>query len=238
MRRYPDEILAAQLDYPKLYLEKWDAESRKQRVVGVAANDCHHNQVFLVKMVDENTVLLGTIVDDDEDMRKITAAQRPGIREMTKGRKPGDVLIQLDFDPYRVSFHNVSTHVLAPELTEPAVRAAVKAGHVYVSHDWMCDPTGFAFVAVRESAAAEFAVQTRVGIMGDEVEHNGDLRLVAEFPLPCMVRILKDGKEISRSNGDRVQLDPDGPGVYRVEGWLTVDGEERVWVYSNPIYLR
>ena len=30
----------------------------------------------------------------------------------------------------------------------------------------------------------------------------------------------------------------DGPGVYRVEGWLTIDTEERVWIYSNPIYLR
>ena len=27
-------------------------------------------------------------------------------------------------------------------------------------------------------------------------------------------------------------------GVYRVEGWLKVDGEERPWIYSNPIYAR
>jgi len=29
-----------------------------------------------------------------------------------------------------------------------------------------------------------------------------------------------------------------GPGVYRVEGWLTLDGEERGWIYANPIYVR
>jgi len=28
------------------------------------------------------------------------------------------------------------------------------------------------------------------------------------------------------------------PGVYRVEGWLKLDGELRPWVYSNPIYVR
>ena len=27
-------------------------------------------------------------------------------------------------------------------------------------------------------------------------------------------------------------------GVYRVEGFLTVDGEMRSWVYSNPVYVR
>jgi hypothetical protein len=27
-------------------------------------------------------------------------------------------------------------------------------------------------------------------------------------------------------------------GVYRVEGWLECGGEERGWVYSNPIYIR
>jgi hypothetical protein len=26
--------------------------------------------------------------------------------------------------------------------------------------------------------------------------------------------------------------------VYRVEAWLTVDGEERAGIYSNPIYVR
>ena len=27
-------------------------------------------------------------------------------------------------------------------------------------------------------------------------------------------------------------------GVYRVEGWLKLDGEDRPWIYSNPIYVR
>ena len=70
------------------------------------------------------------------------AALRPGIRELTKGHKPGDVLARLDLDPYRRSFRNVSTHILARTLDEPALRSALRAGHAYVSHDWMCDPTG------------------------------------------------------------------------------------------------
>jgi hypothetical protein len=49
---------------------------------------------------------------------------------------------------------------------------------------------------------------------------------------------LKDGKEAARSFGNALHHTPEGAGVYRVEGWLKVDGEDRVWIYSNPIYVR
>ena len=234
LRLYHDEVLASQLDYPELYLRKWDEESQQQRVVGIGAIDCHHNQVLIVKMVDERTVLLGTNVDDDEDMRKITADVRPGIAEMTKGREPGDILAKLDFDTYYRSFRTMSTHIFAPELSEAAVRAALSAGHAYVSHDWMCDPTGFRFLAVPKGQTAG----GNFHLMGDELPHDADLSLVAEFPVECAIRLLKNGEVVSESTGRRLEYAPDGPGTYRVEGWLKVDSEDRVWIYSNPIYLR
>ena len=142
LRLYPDELFASQGRYPTEYLTKWDADTKTRRLTGVAANDCHHNQVLLVKMVDNNTVRVGTIVDTDEQMQSVSAILRPGIRVLTKGHKPGDVLARLDIDPYHRSFRNMSTHILAPELTESALRAALKTGHAYVSYDWICDPTG------------------------------------------------------------------------------------------------
>jgi len=30
----------------------------------------------------------------------------------------------------------------------------------------------------------------------------------------------------------------ENPGVYRLEGWLKIDGEDRPWIYANPIYVR
>ena len=217
-----------------MYIDKWDAETQKRRLTGVAANDCHHNQVFIVKMVDENTVLIGTNVDKDEGMRKVSASARPGILEMTKNHKPGDVLARLDFDPYYRSFRNATTHILAPELTEAAIRAALKMGHAYVSHDWMCDAMGFSFAAVQKNASSNSA---RV-LMGDEVKFAEGMKLVARFPLACKTRLLKDGKVISEKNQSVLEQTVDGAGVYRVEGWLTMDGEDRVWIYSNPIYVR
>jgi hypothetical protein len=228
LRLYPDELLAAQVTYLQDYIDKWDAETQTRRLIGVAANDCHHNTVIVVKMVDESTVRFGTNVDKDEDMRKATAGSRPGIRELTKAHKPGDILARADLDPYYRSFRNVTTHILAPELTEGAIRAALQQGHAFVSHDWMCDATGFSFLLSRPARA----------IMGDEVKFGQGQKLVARFPAAGHIRLLRDGKVVTESEGDQLEYAVEGPGVFRVEGWLKLDGEDRPWIYSNPIYLR
>jgi hypothetical protein len=232
VRRYPDELFAFQCDYPQVYLDKWDEGTRHRRLTGVAANDCHHNQVLLVKMVDAETVLIGTNVDQDRQMRKVTAALRPGVKEMTKGHKPGDVLARLDTDPYFISFRNSATHVLAPRLDEPALRAALKAGHAFVAHDWMGDATGFRFTASDARGG-------QVAVMGDEVKRADGLKLTAKLPLPASLRLLRYGKEVARSEG-RAEFEyaVKEAGAYRLEAWLELDGELRPWVFANPIYVR
>lgn len=232
---YPDELLAAQVTYNEEYITKWDAETQTRRLTGVAANDCHHNQVFVVKMLDENTVLIGTNVDKDEGMRKVTADSQPGIRELTKGRKPGDVLVQVDFDPYYRSFRNVATHILATELTEAAIRSALQQGHAFVSHDWMCDAAGFLFLVEAEATAGNAAAQS---LMGDEVKFANGQKFRARFPVNCTVRLFRNGKMIFESESDELEQAIAQPGVYRVEGWLKLDEELRPWIYSNPIYVR
>ena len=225
LRLYPDELLASQVEYPEAYLEKWDQGTRTRRLTGIAANDCHHNQVMIVKMVDSETVKLGTLVDKDESMQTFKAAFRPGVRRMTAGHQPGDLLVRLDFDPYFRSFRNVCTHILAAELSEAALRTAVKAGHAYVSHDWMCDPTGFQF-------------ETDGGRMGDDVSWRPGLELRARFPVPCQVRLRVAGQTVATGTGAQFSARVQGPGAYRLEAWLEVGGELRPWIYSNPIYVR
>ena len=237
LRHYPDEVLAAQVQYPADYLAKWDGETQTRRLTGVAANDCHHNQVLVVKMVDDATVLVGTNVDREEQMRKVTAALRPGIRALTNGRRPGDILARLDFDPYFRSFRNVSTHILAPELTEDSMRSALRDGHVYVSHDWMCDPSGFVFERV--AAGPDAPLRDRdLASSWETRRHSPSLRLAARFPLECRIRLLRNGTVIAETSGDMLLHTVDTAGVYRVEAWLEIDGELRPWIYSNPIYLR
>ena len=165
-------------------------------------------------------------------MRKVTAALRPGIKEMTKGRKPGDVLARLDTDPYFISFRSSATHVLAPKLEEAAIRVALKEGHAFVAHDWMCDATGFRFGA-RDAGGGQAA------IMGDEVRRTDGLKLTARLPLPAYVRLLRYGKEVAKSVGKaEFEFAVKEAGAYRLEAWLELDGEYRPWVFANPIYVR
>ncbi|HAM70657.1 MAG TPA: histidinol phosphatase, partial [Verrucomicrobiales bacterium] len=146
VRLYPDEILAAQVQRDEIYLDKWDRETAAgRRLTGVAANDCHHNQVFVMRMVSTNEVGVGTSVDKEKDLKRVNASLRPGILELVKGHNPGDLLASVDLDPYYRSFRDSSTHLLADELTEASLRQALRDGRAYVSHDWMCDPTGFSF---------------------------------------------------------------------------------------------
>lgn len=232
LRLYPDEVLASQCDYPDVYLKKWDEGTRRRRLTGVAANDCHHNTVLLVKMVDADTVLLGTNVDAEDKMRKVTADIRPGIKEMTKGRKPGDTLVRLDLDPYYRSFRNSSTHVLAAKLDEPSIRGALKAGRAFVAHDWMCDATGFRFEAV--GAAGKLSAST-----GDEVPLADGLKLTAKLPVPAYVRLLRHGQEVAKSEGKAdFEYTVKEAGAYRLEAWLKLDGEWRPWIFANPVYVK
>jgi hypothetical protein len=232
VKDYPDEVLAFQCDYPGIYLKAWDEGTKRRRLTGVAANDCHHNQVLIVKMVDADTVLIGTNVDADDKMQRVSVGLRPGVREMTKGHTAGDVLARIDCDPYYRAFRNVCTHLIAPRLDEPTMRATLKAGHAYVAHDWMADATGFRFEAAD-------AAGKPVADMGDEVKLAAGLKLSARLTRPALVRLLRHGKEVARAEGKSdFEFTPTEPGAYRLEAWLKLDGEWRPWVFSNPVYVR
>jgi acetyl esterase/lipase len=133
------------------------------------------------------------------------------------------------FDPYEVSFRNLSTHILARELAEPEIRQSLREGHVYVAHDWLCDPTGFAF-----AAANNLGVFT----MGDSIPVVGTTRLVAVAPLAAKWKLIHNGALVKEATGTNLNFETKAPGAYRVEAWLTVAGEDRPWIYANPIYLK
>ena len=229
LSEYPEEVIAAQQDHLSDIIAKWDRDSQQHRLTGVAANDCHHNQVFTVTAVDATTVEIGYISSKPTTAR-VTADKVPGVASLVKDRKPGELIARLDFDPYERSLRYVSTHILADELTEPAIRDALKLAHAFVAHDWLCDSTGFAFVATVGSKAKS--------IMGDEVNLAGGLKLIAATPIKSTIKLIRNGVEVRAVNTDRLDFEVKASGVYRIEAWLEVDGEQRPWIYSNPIYVR
>ena len=132
------------------------------------------------------------------------------------------------FDPYEVSFRSVITHILARELTDASIRESLRNGHVYVAHDWLCNPTGFSFVAGNNLGVFD---------IGDNVPMMNNTRLRATLPLAAKIKLIHNGAVVSETDGSELTFTPKEIGPYRLEAWLEVDGEQRPWIYSSPIYL-
>jgi hypothetical protein len=228
LRDYPQEFFGVTQDYLSDYIRKWDADSQHHRVTGIAANDCHHNQVITVKVAAPDTVTLW-LTGDKEPTFTVKANRAPRIPELTKGRQAGDVIAVIDIDPYDRSLRYVTTHILAKRLTEANVRQALQQAHVYVAHDWLCDPTGFAFVVHQG--------KRQVGVMGDEVKFATRLKLQMAAPTSGLIRLFRNGAVVQEAKHDTLDFVVTEPGTYRAEVWLEVDSEWRPWIYANPIRI-
>jgi hypothetical protein len=145
----------------------------------------------------------------------------------------GKQLLGVKLDPYRRSFRVVRTHVLIRKdsvLSRETLLAALAAGHCYVSFDLFGDPNGF-----------DFRVSNSDQIMGDEVTAGSQLRFQVKAPLPARFVLIRNGSLIDQKSGLTAEFIVDGPGKYRIEGYLDslpspVTGQP--WIMSNPIYAR
>ncbi|HST20732.1 MAG TPA: histidinol phosphatase [Blastocatellia bacterium] len=229
LSEYPEEVFGAQQDYLSAIIAKWDRDTLDHRLTGVAANDCHHNQVFTVTVVDDNTIEVGYITSRPTTTR-VTTTQTAGVAELTRGRKAGDLVAKLDFDIYDRSLNYVNTHILMNKLDEATTRDALGKGHAYVAHDWLCPASGFAFIAEQQGK--------RIAVMGDEIKSGEGIKLRAATPFVCTLKLFHNGQIIKSAQSDHLEFAPQEKGVYRIEAWLELDGEQRPWIYSNPIYVR
>ncbi len=134
--------------------------------------------------------------------------------------------------PRTVALRNTSTHVLAAALTPEQVAQSLLHGHSYVAHDWLCDPTGFRFLADNNLGVFE---------MGDEAGTGpaaGATTIRAMAPVEAELRLFRNGKMVAEKSGRSLEFPVKDEGAYRLEAWLKADGEKRPWIYSNPIYVR
>jgi hypothetical protein len=227
VKQYPQEVFGALLEYPADYLKRYDELCQVARHTGVAGNDSHHNQVYRAKIVDDGKVSIEDILGQKFallDPEKFKAA-----KILTAGKKPGDLIFEFDLDPYVYSFRHVSTHLLLPSVGETEVRQALADGRVYVAFDWIADPMGFVYRA--DSGAANWPI-------GSELPFGEGLRLRAEAPLNGKFRLVRDGVVVLEQQDSALEYNVDRPGVYRVEVWLNLAGEDRPWILTNPIYVR
>lgn len=131
-------------------------------------------------------------------------------------------------DPYAVAFRNSATYILARERTPEAILQSMREGRMYVAHDWLCDSSGFSFAAVNSLGVYQ---------MGDGVPLAPGTRLAVRTPVPARLRIILQGEVVAEKEGAAELIAPiSKPGAYRAEAWLDIDGEQRPWIYANPIY--
>jgi hypothetical protein len=227
-RQYPQETMASLMDYPADYLRRYDELCQKSRLTGIAANDSHHNNGLKGIVTEDGHLQLVDALG--ENRGKIDPKKVPLLKVLMPSHpKKGDVVFHLDLDPYERSFRHVCTHLFLKEQTEAAVRETLVAGRVYVSFEWIADPSGFNFQATRGQHTYE---------MGSEVPLGTGLVLHSVSPLPVRFRLIRNGKEVHSALGRTYEHPVTQPGNYRLEAWVNLAENPQIWILSNPIYVR
>ncbi len=109
------------------------------------------------------------------------------------------------------------------------VYACLREGRCFLSVDAIASGRGFRYWA--EGSAGDVAV------LGEQ-RPAGVWTLRAALPRPARVTLVRDGTPVADATTAAFEHPVDMPGAYRVEARLPFRGRERLWLLSNPIYLR
>jgi acetyl esterase/lipase len=139
-------------------------------------------------------------------------------------------------DILTAAFRSTSVHILARELTENDLRASLGAGHSYIAHDWLCDPTGFIFAAANNFGVFDMGDTVATGPMA------GETRLEIFLPVPAKIKVIHNGEVVAQAEDSKFSYAVKEEGSYRVEARLSAGGPKEnktwPWIFSNPIYVR
>jgi hypothetical protein len=145
-------------------------------------------------------------------------------------------VVPIEIYPYKVQFRSIRTHVLTPvplkikggkkgfAEAEKRIYEALSAGRAFIVNSSLGDGRGFRFWCRRGD---------RLHPMGSRIAFEHGLVMRVQSPCCGRIRMLLDGRVVSETFGERLDLTAAQPGVYRVE----VFRKRRGWIYSNPIVL-
>jgi len=227
--RFPDQSFRVIFRRPSDFLKRWDELNATRHLTGIAGNDCHQNTgirgictpTHELRIEDTSPKTLTTI--------KLNWFTSPIARVLFGRLDPNRVLFHVQMDPYDRMARYVNTHILAGELTEPAILDALRAGRVFVGFDLVADSYGFRWWASDGSNEI---------VMGESAALSRQTLLHARSPLPCRFTVVSNGRLAYQRDGRNLDWAPVAPGKYRVEAELHVGDEWIPWVYANPIQLQ
>jgi hypothetical protein len=134
-------------------------------------------------------------------------------------------------------FRMLSTYVSLPESPRGGdagaedlelVYAALREGRCFLSVDAIAPGRGFRFWG--ESGGDTV-------VMGEE-RPAGAFTLCSTLPSAAEITLLKDGAPVARASGTTFEHEVSEAGAYRLEARRHWRGRERLWIMSNPVYLR
>lgn len=139
--------------------------------------------------------------------------------------------------PYHFHFSTVNTHLL---LTQPLsgdlvtdkrlIYEALSRGRGWVGYDLPGSTRGFRFMAQGRDGTVT---------MGEEIKLNGGVTLQARLPAPAEIRLIRNGEIVRTWKGQHTcAYIVTEPGIYRLEVYRRFRGQQRGWIFSNPIYIR
>jgi hypothetical protein len=228
LNKYPDQVFRTLYHRQTDILKHWDDLNRSRKLVGIGANDCHRNNGFQGFYTDHDTFLVKSNAPDDEGKEyKLNALTRTLLRLFPGSLEPGARLFRFELDPYERSIRFTNTHLLARELTEPALLDALKEGRAFVAFDMIADARGFVFVAQDSSGAK--------ATMGQTIPLSPELKLKAESPYEVRFTLYRDGHQETEQTGRAFEYAVPKPGKYRLEAALKIDGQWTDWLFTNPI---
>lgn len=144
--------------------------------------------------------------------------------------------LQRQLFPYEDLFRWVNTHVLVErplsgelEADKRLIYEGLQAGRTWVGYDRPAPTRGFRFQA-RSGA--------RSATIGGELVRAAGVIFEVETPGRGEIRLLRDGRVVARTTGNRLRFTTVERGSYRVEVWRTFRGRKRGWIFSSPIYVR
>ena len=243
LNSYGDQTLRSMFDWwiLSMLVQKWDEQSLHRKITAIAANDCHQNVGARGVYTAQDTLLLLDTGHSDPKKKlaefKLNAMTRLILRLCFGSLEPDKQLFRIDLDPYERSARFVNTHLLAKELTEPALLDAVRTGRAFIAFNMLADASGFAYVAQGT---------TQQATMGERIGLEPGLKLRAEAPLSCRFTLIRNGKKVTDQEGKTFEYEVTTPGKYRIQADLHIPGEMTVsgesfsnnmapWVLTNPI---
>jgi hypothetical protein len=137
--------------------------------------------------------------------------------------------------PYEFHFSTINNHLLIHDALDgdiphdrEIVYKALRQGNSYIGYDLPASTSGFSFSIENNELTAQ---------MGEtiNIDNGGTVRI--KSPQRTVITLTHNGNRIVTTGiSDRLIYTVTEPGYYRVECSINFLGQERGWIYSNPIF--